>query len=488
MIEIMSEIPQLTGFFLGAGFSYEVGMPLVGELTYELKETLTSSKVREWNESWRKNGTGFSDAVIEDFISVLSRTDMHYESILGYLETQQRRIEWLRQEYHGLYSWVVECVSHILIRHHTLNVTYIERTLRYLDGFTHFAMEQQPFWVFSLNHDVIVECLAAKHGIPVNSGFVSGEVILPLRDSVGNKIGELSAECIAGDQFAKGMPFSTPGTRGINLLKIHGALDVFTFNETGEDVLKLRPKETSVAGVIDALRAANEDLRNMGDGTTSYKTTNEITYADETGQVQYLRRSLLAGAYKFDKRLSQVLPHAMLRTFQTHIHSVSRLVCIGYGFGDIHINEVMRDWLQSSPERRLEIVNPHIENVPPFLLHVAPQVLLTKARASDYLDRAAGIVRSETEALEKRLSSWIRKQPDKKQADHEFAAFLSSHNERMRLAFLEKLIAFRSNGAPSAVVTPPQDIAEQMLKDVGCDRDACLKAFLDSRSPQDQTE
>jgi hypothetical protein len=58
MIEVMSEIPQLTGFFLGAGFSYEVGMPLVGELTSELKETLTASKVREWNESWRKNGTG----------------------------------------------------------------------------------------------------------------------------------------------------------------------------------------------------------------------------------------------------------------------------------------------------------------------------------------------------------------------------------------------------------------------------------------------
>jgi len=201
MIEVMSEMPQLTGFFLGAGFSYEVGMPLVWELTSELKETLTASKVRQWNESWRKNGTGFSDAVIEDFISVLSRTDMHYESVLGYLETQQRRIAPLRREYHGLYAWVVECVSQILIRHHTLNVVYIERTLRYLDGFAHFATEQQPLWVFSLNHDVIVECLAAKHGIPLNSGFMSGDVRLPLRDEAGNKIGELSAASIAGDQF-----------------------------------------------------------------------------------------------------------------------------------------------------------------------------------------------------------------------------------------------------------------------------------------------
>ena len=480
MIEVMSEIPQLTGFFLGAGFSYEVGMPLVGELTSELKETLTASKVREWNESWRKNGTGFSDAIIEDFISVLSRTDMHYESILGYLETQQRRIEPLRREYHGLYAWVVECVSQILIRHHTLNVAYIERTLRYLDGFADFAIEEQPLWVFSLNHDVIVECLAAKQGIPVNSGFMSGDVRLPLRDEAGNKIGELSAGSIAGDQFAKGMPFFTSGTRGINLLKIHGALDVFTFNETGEDVLKLYPKEPSVAGVIDALRAANEDLRNMGDGTTPYKTTNEITYADEMGQVQYLRRSLLAGAYKFDKRVSQVLPHAMLHAFQTHIHSVSKLVCIGYGFGDTHINDVMRDWLERNLERRLEIVNPCIEDVPPFLLHVAPQVLLTKTRTSDYLDHAAGIVRDETDTLEKRLGSWIRKQPDKQAADREFADFLSDYTQSTGRTFVERLAKAHLSGDNDAV----NMLRGEALSDMSCHRDACLKVFLESRSPK----
>jgi hypothetical protein len=38
----MNNIPELTGLFLGAGFSYEVGMPLVWELTSELKETLTA--------------------------------------------------------------------------------------------------------------------------------------------------------------------------------------------------------------------------------------------------------------------------------------------------------------------------------------------------------------------------------------------------------------------------------------------------------------
>ena len=59
------------------------------------------------------------------------------------------------------------------------------------------------------------------------------------------------------------------------------------------------------------------------------KATNEITYADEQGVMQFLRRSLLAGAYKFDNRHSQVLPKHILRQFEANINYLSTLVCIG---------------------------------------------------------------------------------------------------------------------------------------------------------------
>lgn len=81
--------------------------------------------MRDFNKFWREQGTGFSDAVIEDFLAGISRTDMLYESVLGYLETQQHRSASLRNEYHGIYAWFVESVSQILVRHLTLNTTYI---------------------------------------------------------------------------------------------------------------------------------------------------------------------------------------------------------------------------------------------------------------------------------------------------------------------------------------------------------------------------
>ena len=55
------------------------------------------------------------------------------------------------------------------------------------------------------------------------------------------------------------MYFPNPPRPGIYFLKIHGALDVFTFND-GQDLLKLLPITPGQEGVIEVLRAANEDL------------------------------------------------------------------------------------------------------------------------------------------------------------------------------------------------------------------------------------
>src|ERR1700744_4321008 len=100
----------LTGLFLGAGFSYEAGLPLVWDLTAELRNWLTPDKLRELNVGWRIQGGGYPDAVIAALAGVLIRPGLHYEAILGHMETQFRRQRALAKAYHGLYSWLVELV------------------------------------------------------------------------------------------------------------------------------------------------------------------------------------------------------------------------------------------------------------------------------------------------------------------------------------------------------------------------------------------
>jgi hypothetical protein len=364
---------KLTGLFLGAGASYEAGMPLVSELTEEIKNWLTPDKLRSLNVGWRAQGNGNPDAVIEDLISVLVRPDMHYEAVLGYMEAQFRRSREFQQEYHGLYSWLVELVYHLLYIRHVNNDAFFKRCLSAYDGLRALADANTPLWIFSLNHDVLIEAIAARLNIPLHTGFSSKIETFNRRDAAGKKIGEIQGEVLTKQNLEEhGMNFPNPPQPGIYLLKIHGALDIFTFNE-GEDLLKFLPTALGQDGVFDALRAVNEGLfYEIPDvpGARA-KAMNEICYPDKDGVLQFLRRSLLAGAHKFDERGHQVLPKSMLKHFRSNLNFVTNLVCIGYGFGDLHINLALREWLEFTPERRIEIVSPGARDIPSFLLHLS---------------------------------------------------------------------------------------------------------------------
>jgi hypothetical protein len=449
---------HLTGLFLGAGASYEVGMPLVWDLTEELKRWLTPEKLRQLNVVWRAQGGGHPDQVIEDFVSVLQRHELHYESLLGYLETQYRRHQPNQQDYHGLYSWLVQMVYYILYARHVNNPGFIARHLSLYAGIRALAERNTPLWVFSLNHDLIVEAIAADFGIPIHSGFNAQTIALPRRDKSGKKIGELRAHVLGEQELEKGaLYFPNPPVEGIYLVKIHGALDVFTFNE-GRDLLKLAPSENTPASILEALRAANEELFFPVPGAPMGRAhaMNEIAYADDTGEMQFLRRTLLAGAYKFDERHHQVLPRSMLKQFRDNINFVSRLLCVGYGFGDLHINAVIRQWLEFTSARHLEIVSPSASGIPPFLLHVAPQVTVVKSGAADYFDAVGEITRTRREKLEKRLEAYARRH-GKEHTSKKMAAFQTTDLRRVYSAMFESFRgtfgrrADATEGSPSSM-------------------------------------
>ena len=78
-------------------------MPLVRDVTATLKRWLTPDKFRSFNESWRSQGGGYPESVIEDFVKIVSRSDLYYEDTLGYLETQFTRRSPVGEEFHHLY-------------------------------------------------------------------------------------------------------------------------------------------------------------------------------------------------------------------------------------------------------------------------------------------------------------------------------------------------------------------------------------------------
>ncbi len=147
-------------------------------------------------------------------------------------------------------------MSILLVYRQTNNAAFYERHLPLYDGLRGLVPSDAPLWVFSLNHDLVFEAMAARLGVPLYCGFGPETMTLPRRGAHGEKIGEIRAEIIREHDLEHGaMFFPNPLKPGIYLLKVHGSLDSFTFNN-GKDVLRLLPETQQPAAIFEMLRAA----------------------------------------------------------------------------------------------------------------------------------------------------------------------------------------------------------------------------------------
>jgi hypothetical protein len=151
-----------------------------------------------------------------------------------------------------------------------------------------------------------------------------------------------------------------------------------------------------------------------------------------------------------------------------------------YGFGDLHINLALREWLEFAPERSIEIVSPGARDIPSFLLHLSPQVRITPQTATDYLDRIAGITRSRLEKLEKRADGMLRVL-GKKRAKRKMAAYHATEQERAGQALLAKLQSLPlKDGKPDvSSIGDPAESAKRWAAEVKMSPEETIEPMID---------
>ena len=368
-------------------------MPLRADLNAELLAWLSPASLRRLNETWRARGFGRPDAVIEDVAGLLTEETFDYEAVLAHLEARylDDAREGFAEAYHALYAWLAQIVYQMLYRRQVERRDSYREGLQYFEGIVPLAQGNRPLWIFSLNHDVLIECIAALFGIEINCGFSQATITLPCRNASGAVIATLNAELLTDVEMASGkLPFCVPGWPGINLLKLYGALDVFALGQS-RDLIRLKPNEETFDAIIDALQIANEGLLDAALTASlvpdALAIPNQIPYVDGNQQPQTLIRSLRASAARLTDAFPQLTQRRRLEYFRGSLAGVDRLVAIGYGGGDAEVNEIVREWLEGSAHRRLEIVLPGSPQLPPFLLAQVDQVELTPASATTYLER-----------------------------------------------------------------------------------------------------
>jgi hypothetical protein len=383
----------LTALLLGAGASRELGMPLRADISAEILAWLSPASLRKLNATWRGRGFGHADEIIEDIAGTLDEDTFDYEALLGHMEAQylSDAREGFAVSYHALYAWLAQVVYQLLYRRQVERRDSYREGLQYFEGIARLAQNNRPLWIFSLNHDVLVECIAALFGIEVNAGYSARTVFLPCRSADGQPVAALAAEVLSEAELASGqLPFFKTGWPGINLLKLHGALDVFSYRD-GRDLIRLKPEDQTFDAIIDTLQIANEGLLDPNLVSSlvpdPLALANKIPYIDSDGKPQVLGRTLLASAARLTDPYPPLLQRRLLEYFRANLAQADRLVTIGYSMGDAEINDILADWLESSDTRQLEIVAPGIAQVPSFLETLSAQIELTPASATTYLER-----------------------------------------------------------------------------------------------------
>lgn len=369
-----------SAWLIGAGFSYELGMPLVWELTDEIKRWLTPEHLRELAAGWQARGRGMPIEIIDAFAERLTRQDEHYEQLIGWLQAEQYRCRSNAAQsahYHALVGMLQDVVGRILLERHTRNPEYHRHSLPWYRGLAHAVPAADPLWVFSLNHDLHVEMLAIELGIPLSCGFAELNAV----GFTGDDGRRVFFDRITRDRLAKHQLDYPTAQRAINLVKLHGSLDVFAYNDL-LDYLRVHPEHDTVDGWIRAMQAVEQHLPAKNNGQP-IPVQGEICVYDDAHELQFLRRTPVAGAFKFEGRASYNAPGELVEFFANKLNEFEELVVIGYSWGDRHLNGPIEKWLAADPDRRIVNVDP--KGLPAHADHIRSRVDVRAVGAAEYL-------------------------------------------------------------------------------------------------------
>ena len=370
---------NINGLLLGAGASCELAMPLVWELTEEIYDFLTPTQLRDFNNNWKKMRCGYPDDIIELICKFLDKKEFHYESLIGAVELEIKRTYGNNAKHQSLYSfkeWLIQFIYHLLYYRQINNTKFISECLPLYRGIKYICEISKPLWVFSLNHDMNIEIIANDNNIKIKNGFNSEYL---LKYKFKNNISEINCDYLSRADITKNkLDFYKPGEEGINLLKLHGSLDIFAKGDE-KSYLKLKPEASSFQGILNPLKRINTDAHYT---PNKVHVINQITYLDENDEIQFLQRSILTGAYKFEN--PQVAPIEFLKAFESNILSCDNFYVIGYSFSDLHINSVLKNWLSFSNKRNMFIVDPY-PKLPSDMDHLRPQIRIIKKSFPEFL-------------------------------------------------------------------------------------------------------
>ncbi len=361
------------GLLLGAGFSYDFGMPLVQEITEVFLGLFNKSNTKQLVDVLLRSnpyGTGrpINRAALLDGVALLfehkNHADKNYEKLLaglqsrGYLPGKNQSD---RDSYNCLFSTFYDIVHSILSIYQAESYKSLyEKSFPWYSKFEELLSEEET-WVFTLNHDLYLECLALDLKIPVTYGDIN-RISFPVSNAdMDNNIEFTCSDKYEFNVNSKGF---FKGSRGINLIKLHGGLSELEYNDRTVLCNPTLKKQSSSELLHDFNKIENMghyiDGRRIPSGKTRWITNSN-------GEVDIAEKSMLTGGKKYSKTTNVKKGEEKLKAFYDSLCCLDELTVIGYGFGDGHINCRLLNAMVLNDDLNVRIVDPVSKVIPEFL-------------------------------------------------------------------------------------------------------------------------
>ena len=358
------------GLLLGAGFSYDLGMPLTVELTEVFLNLFTEETVERMAKAMSLRQPYSEDrpidpkAIMAGWDSLLAYKKSggkNYEAFLADVEKKAglgSPTQPERDSYHSLFDYFYRVIHTILDLYQ--EVSYAVLYGKNKDCFSALKtfLSDEETWVLSLNHDLNFESLALDFGIPITYGD-DHELELPVSNLELSK--RIQFTYTERNGWSANHPGFLNGTRGFNLIKLHGGLSEFTYQD---DTLlcNLRLDKAS------SLELAQNFLlyRRMAyyENGEPVVMGQDRAISDLSGKFDIISKSMLTGGRKYSGTSKVKEGEEKLQILDGVLSGLDELTIIGYGFGDEHINFRLSNAMLLNPRLRIMIVDPYRTNIP----------------------------------------------------------------------------------------------------------------------------
>lgn len=376
------------GFLLGAGFTYDLGMPLVGELTDVLLAMFTKQSARQLADMLSRQKPYSDDrpinhAAIQEAFRILidykSRNGRNYEELLKEIELApyaHGRSQSDRDSFHYVFGILYGIIHLILVEYQRESYQAIYAlNAPWFKGLKNLLSDEGN-WIFSLNHDLYIECLAIDFGIPITYGDVN-DIIFPVSNlRISDKI-RLRYRSRA--DFGRQDLGWHRGSTGINLIRLHGGLSEHSYRD---EELICNPLLTwshsseliQEFNKIESMAYYHSGIKVNGGGDTRIVTGPD-------GTLDILSRTMLTGGKKYSTTTNDKKGEEKLGLFFEVVKTLDELVVIGYSFGDSHINDRILNAMVLNPNLKIWIIDPIHRPWPPFLRQFDYELRLRGATA-----------------------------------------------------------------------------------------------------------